>query len=141
MKALLIVLGLLGLMCLAGCSDECATCPQIEEPAALAAYPIVGYWEALECEGHGMSDSHLSFSVTLRRDRTYTQVECSDCTRIVNGHYTMLGDTLTLTPVDAPQVFMTPSIWVCQVGADTMCWRRGACDLSPAWLFVRSTSN
>lgn len=141
MKALLIVLGLLGLLCLTGCSDEeCATCPRLDEPA-VAAYPIVGYWEAMECEGQCVADNNVSFTITLRRDRTYTQVECTDCTRTVNGRYDLQGDTLTLTPIDAPPVYMASSVWLCQIGPENMCWRRGECDLNPAWLFVRSTSN
>ncbi|MCB2230115.1 hypothetical protein KQH82_05310 [bacterium] len=142
MKALLIVSSLLALFCLSGCSDDdCATCPDITAPAATATYSVVGYWEALECEGHCVADAQMSFSVTLRRDHTYTQVECTDCTRTVNGRYSLQGDTLTLTPIDAPPVYMANSVWICQVGPDFMCWRRGECDTSPAWLFVRSTSN
>lgn len=142
MKVLLVVWGLLAMSCLAGCSDDnCPTCPDITQPAAAATYSLVGYWEALECEGHGVADAQMSFTITLRRDHTYTQVECTDRTRTVNGRYSLQGDTLILSPTDAPPVYMANSVWICEVGPDNMCWRRGECDTSPAWLFVRSTSN
>lgn len=142
MKALLIVSGLIALCFVAGCSEEdCATCPKSTELASPVVYPIVGYWEASQCEGQCVADAQVSFSITLRRDQTYTQIECSDCVRTVNGRYAVSGDTLRLTPIDAPPVYMTTSVWLCQVGPDNMCWRRGPCDMTPAWLFVRSTSD
>lgn len=91
--------------------------------------------------GACVANNNVSFTIRLRRDRTDTQVECTDYARTVNGRYDRQGDTLTLTPIDAPPVYMASSVWLCRIGPENMCRRRGECDLNPAGLFVRSTNN
>ena len=81
----------------------------------------------------------MSHAVTLRRDGTYTEYDSDSCSLTYHGTYSRLGDTLILTPANAPHpCFAT---WICTVTSDSMAWRRRATDINPAWVYVRATSN
>lgn len=137
MKHILLGLTLASLL-LVGCSDDtCLTCG--DPPAAPnAVYPIVGFWCADACEGQPLEDG-MAHGVTIRRDGTYSEYDSDSCSLTYHGTYCLRGDTLVLTPDNAP--YPCYATWICDITLDSMTWRRRADDLNPAWVFLRSTSD
>jgi hypothetical protein len=90
------------------------------------------------CEGQPMENG-MSHGITLRRDGTYTECDSDTCSLTYHGTYCQSGDSLMLTPTNAPHPCC--ATWICEITLDSMIWRRQAADINPAWVFLRSTSN
>ncbi|MBU0983861.1 MAG: lipocalin family protein [candidate division Zixibacteria bacterium] len=141
MRFLVIMALGVGLCFVLGCSNEhCASCPDTEpvSPAGVA-YSPVGYWVASVCEGMPIDDDSLQHTITLRADGSYTEFDCLESTRVVNGTYELDGSRLKLTPCDAPNC--GTATWCCDLQAADMILRHHDCDLNPAWVYNRSTVN
>lgn len=134
----LLALALMSLLLFSGCSDDdCALCPQTESPTL--QYPVVGYWCACECEGFPMDYDGMKHALTLRNDGTYTECESGVCPVTFNGIYTLSGDTLRLSAMDAPTRAIV--VWIAKIGRDQMVLKRHASDKFAAWVYTRSTAN
>ena len=137
MKTTLLAL-VLSTLLLMTCSDnDCTTCPDASV-TPVQSFPIVGFWCADACEGQPM-EGGMAHAVTLRRDGTYTECDSDTSSLTYHGTYQLCGDTLMLTPENAPHPCM--ATWICEISADSMTWRRRAIDINPAWVYLRSTSD
>ena len=99
---------------------------------------MVGYWEAVECEGISLADEPYRHSITFRRDLSYLEYDSVLVARTTVGSYEHDGEALTLTPAAGSSGC---GVWVCRVTADTMTWCYCSSDHTPAWVYVRSTEN
>ena len=138
MKRLVLLASLLVLTSILGCSDnDCPTCPTQTDPSA-QPYPLVGYWEAVACEGMCVDDEPWIHAVSFRRDGTFSEYDSVLVTRITAGTYEYVGDALNLTVTDPGTT--TTAMWKCNISADSMTWCRCESENPPAWVFVRSTA-
>lgn len=139
MKTLLLLALSAALVLSAACTDDdCATCPQVQSPEQPVTASIVGYWDAVTCEGMYVEDEQYVHSLTMRRDGSYTEYDSAVTSTCCDGTYELLDTQLKMTPDGSSDCQAT---WVCRVTADTLVLCRCADDHTPAWVFVRSTEN
>jgi len=140
MRLTLIVVCVACLSLVISCNDSSSpVAPGNGAPVAPEAveYSIIGYWQAVACEGQGIEVDPYVHGVSLRRDRTYVEYDSAGSLVVTPGEYRYADGELHMTPTDGP--FQTTAVWVCRVSADTMTWCRCGAENPAAWTYVRST--
>ena len=138
MRTLLLLATCVVLTLLLACSDDdCVTCPEVQPPVQ-QSFPVVGYLDAVLCEGFYVEDDHYVHSLTMRRDGSYLEFDSATTATYCTGTYELLDNELVMMPDDMDGCRVT---WSCKVTVDSMVLCRCAGDYTPAWVFVRSTEN
>jgi hypothetical protein len=140
MRKVFVLLCLAGLLTVYGCNDSDGPAGPVEPTPTVPdgpTYSIIGYWQAIECEGQGIEQDPYAHGVSLRRDRTFAEYDSAGSLVVIQGTYRYADGELRLTPAEGS--FQSTAVWTCQVSADTMTWCRCPSESPAAWVFVRST--
>jgi len=129
---------LLCLLLFVGCSDDVNHTNPASPTPDVAAYPLIGYWEAVQCEGMYVDDDPWIHAVSFRRDGSFSEYDSVLVSRVTVGTYVHETGSLLLSVPDASGTL--EATWHCEIGVDTMTWCRCASENPPAWVFVRSTA-
>lgn len=129
---------LFSLLLIAGCSDNVSQANPTASTPSSAVYPLIGYWEAVQCEGMCVDEDPWVHAVSFRRDGSFCEYDSVLTSHVTIGTYDYENGSLVVTIPNASGAL--EATWHCEVGVDTMTWYRCASESPPAWVFVRSTA-